>query len=228
MKLKKILAVLISAVTIVCLLPVAVSADSIFDTAKEIESGKKISKTLEKGSKETIDLKFTPTQSGTAKVKLSINANSIGFHVYDEDGNVLDFDYESNLGRRNTYTTTRIYWDHEAEVLKGTASFEVKTNKTYYIRTGREEYFGEGNGKFELSFSYPTGEEAPSALMGVTLRKGETLQLTANGSKAKWSSSDKSVVSVSGSGLVKAVKKGKAVITVKCGSKSQSIEVTVE
>lgn len=226
MKLKKILAVLISAVTIVCLLPVAVSADSIFDTAKEVESGKKISKTL--GKNETIDLKFTPTKSGTAKVKLSVNANSMGFFLYDEDGNELDFNYDAALGRRNTAITTSIYWDSKAEMLKGTVSFEVKANKTYYIRTERPSFATSGTGKFELSFSYPTGEEAPSALMGVTLKKGETLQLTANGSKAKWSSSDKSVASVSSSGLVKAVKKGKAVITVKCGSKSQSIEVTVE
>lgn len=226
MKFKKILAVLISAVTIVCLLPVAVSADSIFDTAKEVESGKKISKTL--GKNETFDLKFTPTKSGTAKIKLSANAEGISFYVYDEDGNELDFNYDATLGDRGSYYTSNISWDSKAEMLKGTVSFEVKANKTYYVRTGRLNGYIRGTGKFELSFNYPTGEEAPSALMGVTLKKGETLQLTANGSKAKWSSSDKSVASVSGSGLVKAVKKGKAVITVKCGSKSQSIEVTVE
>lgn len=224
MKFKKILAVLISAVTIVCLLPVAVSADSIFDTAKEIESEKKVSKTL--GRNETIDRKFTPTKSGTAKIKLNVNARCIDFFVYDEDGSELDYSVDVSLG--DYLGTKRIFWDSDAESIRGTVSFEVKANKTYYIRTGRSTNYTEGTGKFELSISYPTGEEEPSALMGVTLKKGDTLQLIANGSKAKWSSSDKSVASVSGSGLVKAVKKGKAVITVKCGSKSQSIEVTVE
>ncbi|MDE7288197.1 MAG: Ig-like domain-containing protein, partial [Oscillospiraceae bacterium] len=81
---------------------------------------------------------------------------------------------------------------------------------------------------FEASFTYPTGETAPSSLMSLTLKKGDTVQLGANGDNAKWSTSKKSVATVSSKGLVTAVKKGKAVITLKCGSKTQTIEIVVE
>lgn len=118
------------------------------------------------------------------------------------------------------------YWDSNAECYIGTFSFDVKANKTYYIKINRGGI--NGSGKFEASFKYPAGETEPSALMTMTVKAGNTVKLGANGDNASWSTSKKSVATVSKSGLVTAVKKGKAVITLKCGSKSQKIEIVVE
>ncbi len=63
-----------------------------------------------------------------------------------------------------------------------------------------------------------------------TLIKGETLQLKLSGTDAvtTWSSSDKSVASVSNAGKVTARKKGMATITAKSGGKKYKCEITVE
>lgn len=225
MKLKRIAAAALAAVSLLLSMAMPVSADSIFDTAKDIGSGKKVSKTLDKG--DTIDYKITPTENGTATVKLTANTNCIDFYVYDESGNELEFECSASLGSKNKYNG-KLYWDKSSETFKGNLSFDVKANKTYYIRAGRNANSVLGDGKFEASFKYPTGETIPSALMSLTLKKGDTVQLGANGDNAKWTTSKKSVAAVSDKGLVTAVKKGKAVITLKCGSKSQKIEIIVE
>lgn len=85
-----------------------------------------------------------------------------------------------------------------------------------------------GSGKIEASFKYPSEEQEPTVLMSLNLKKGDTVQLGANGDKASWKTSQKSVAMVSKDGLVTALKKGKAVITLKCGSKTQTIEIIVE
>ncbi len=63
-----------------------------------------------------------------------------------------------------------------------------------------------------------------------TLLTGQTLQLKLSGTKGKtkWTSSKKSVVTVSGSGKVTAKKSGSATITAKVGKKKYSCKVTVE
>lgn len=63
-----------------------------------------------------------------------------------------------------------------------------------------------------------------------TLLTGQTLQLKLSGTKGKtkWTSSKKSVATVSGSGKVTAKKSGSATITAKAGKKKYSCKVTVE
>ena len=60
----------------------------------------------------------------------------------------------------------------------------------------------------------------------LTIRVGENFKLKVKGKvkgKVKWTSSKKSVATVSSKGLVKAKKKGKAVITAKAGKKKMKI-----
>ena len=63
-----------------------------------------------------------------------------------------------------------------------------------------------------------------------TLLTGQTLQLKLSGTKGKtkWTSSKKSVATVSGSGKVTAKKSGSATITAKVGKKKYTCKVTVE
>lgn len=116
---------------------------------------------------------------------------------------------------------------HLSVLCKVSAIFKTDGGSfSYYIQIKRHGAVGKG--KIEVSFNYPTGETDPAALMSLTLKKGDTVQLGANGDKASWKTSQKSVAAVSKSGLVTAVKKGKAVITLNCGSKTQTIEIIVE
>lgn len=227
MRLKRILAAALAAVTFALAMAVPASAESIFDSAKNIDSGKKVSKTLDRGK--SMDYKITPTEKGTATVKVTAKTFMFYFYVYDEDGNDVSYDYgKITMGSKDLTSKKGFFWDKNAETFKGTFSFDVKANKTYYVQIKRYDWSYDGNGKFEASFKYPSGETEPSALMTMTVKAGDTVQLGANGDNASWSTSKKSVATVSKSGLVTAVKKGKAVITLKCGSKSQKIEIVVE
>ncbi len=222
MKLKRILTAAFAALTAVTLFMTAtVSADSIFDSAKNIDSGKKVSKTLD--SNETMEYKITPTEKGTATVKVTAQTYFFKFAVYDADGNKIDHEYDISMG---STTGTSYTWNKDAECFKGSLTFDVKANKTYYIQLKR--HGSNGSGKFEVSFKYPSEEKEPTALMTLNLKKGDTIQLGANGDKASWKTSQKSVATVSKDGLVTAVKKGKAVVTLTCGSKTQTIEIIVE
>ena len=64
----------------------------------------------------------------------------------------------------------------------------------------------------------------------ISLNIGKTYTLKASGTKGKitWTSSKKSVATVSSKGVVKAKKKGAAVITAKYGKKKLTCKVTVK
>ena len=64
----------------------------------------------------------------------------------------------------------------------------------------------------------------------VTLSVGGSQQLVLNGTNTvvKWSSSNKKIATVTKSGTVKGVKKGTATITVKSGSETVKVNVTVK
>ncbi len=86
------------------------------------------------------------------------------------------------------------------------------------VLTGCELIFG--GAKVTVSISQETAEVAV----------GETLQLTAtasDGSDVEWSSSDKTVVSVTRDGLIRGAKAGTATITAKSGEATATCEVTV-
>ena len=67
-----------------------------------------------------------------------------------------------------------------------------------------------------------------------TMKRGQSLKLKAaltpitSLQKVKWSTSNKKIVTVSKSGVIKAKKKGKATITVKSGNKKYNIKITVK
>ena len=75
--------------------------------------------------------------------------------------------------------------------------------------------------------------EASSIRMNTTkktlyVKKTYTLKLVGTKKKAKWSSSNKSVATVSSTGRVTAKKKGTATITAKVGNKKYTCKITVK
>lgn len=85
---------------------------------------------------------------------------------------------------------------------------------------------------FILTLAFPTNVNAKVKLnkKSITITKGKTYTLKINGTKkkAKWSSSKKSIVSVSKSGKVKGKKRGSSTITAKIGKKTYKCKVKVE
>ena len=233
MKIKRIAAAVLAAVMVVMTMAMTVSAESIFSSSKSIDSGKKVTKTLDRG--EALYYKFTPASKGTAKIKITAEVYSLHFYVYDEDGNDVAFKKDIPMGEEGS--NTKYYWKDSAETFKGTFSFSVAAKKTYYVKIDRGTDFGDehygsagngGTGKFEISFSYPTTTKADDTLLFTyTLKKGKTVQFGATDADAKWSTSNKSVATVSSKGVIKGVKKGEAIITIKSGSQTQKIKIIV-
>lgn len=73
-------------------------------------------------------------------------------------------------------------------------------------------------------------EKAGLSKASLTLEVGKTKTLKVTGTKSKvtWSSSDKSVATVTSNGKVKAKKAGKATIIAKAGKKKYECQVTVK
>ena len=231
MKIKRIAAALVAAVMVVMAMATTVSAANMFTTAKNVDTGKKITTTVgyDGHDGKSTAYKFTPTKKGTAKLKVTAEAHMFYFTIYDEDGNMLDIERDVSMGDYNRYDGT-CNWNGSTGVFKATFTFSVAAKKTYYVWVERPYSYSseKGSGKFEISFSYPTETKAADdTLLTYTLKKGKTIQFGATASDAKWSTSNKSVATVSSKGLIKGVKKGEAVITLKGGSQTVKIKIIV-
>jgi len=100
--------------------------------------------------------------------------------------------------------------------------------KTITLKPGEYSMVVDRDGPYYISLS---GEYYPEiSSEDITLEEGKTKTLKVNGtsSKVSWSSSKKSVATVSNKGVVKAKKAGKAVITAKCGKFTLKCKVTVK
>ncbi len=239
MALKKFAAILITAITAVTMCIVPVSADSIFDTAKEITSGKSYKITLEDEG-DVSDYKVEVSDKGTLSINFTSNMEYLNIFVMDSDGASIKLsDKEAKSGRyyNDNYG---FKWNEELEVCNASAKYSVKKG-TYYIRFKRcsitKTVKGSGDLKFSVSYPGESNEKVSDSsakdCITIYLDKGDTLQLGAlfggkENSSIKWSSSDKKVAKVSSKGVVKAAAEGKTVITAKSGKKSVSIVVIVE
>ena len=89
-KMKKIAAVMLSLVMIVCLFSVgAGAAGSVYANAKEIQNGKTVSAKLKKAGK-TADYYIKSSKSGKLKITVNVNLSVFGFYVYDVNGNYVN------------------------------------------------------------------------------------------------------------------------------------------
>lgn len=124
--------------------------------------------------------------------------------IDDYEGELLDSVFEKYLDLTNYYQKT-------ITLEAGKYSLYVDSDDPYYISLSGEYYP-------ELSSD------------NITLEEGKTKTLKVNGTSSNvyWSSSKKSVATVSNKGVVKAKKAGKAVITAKCGKYSLKCNVTVK
>lgn len=231
---RKIVAVLSAAVIAVSAcasMAVTAGADSIYDTAKAISSGKSVS-TILPAYNDTADYKITVSGSGTLKFSIESQMKELYMYVYDSDGNKISTiantdtsGYSADIGVKSHY----MVWNNTVEKYKGTVSYSVKSG-TYYIRFNRTS--SSGNGKLTFTATYPTGSSSKAKINYITLNlsKGDSLSLGADmtgSGTVTWKSSNSSAVSVTSSGRVTAKGYGSAIITAKVGKTTKKIKIVV-
>lgn len=230
-KIAAALSAAVIAVSACASMAVTAGADSIYDTAKAISSGKSVS-TILPAYNDTADYKITVSGSGTLKFSIESQMKELYMYVYDSDGNKISTiantdtsGYSADIGVKSHY----MVWNNTVEKYKGTVSYSVKSG-TYYIRFNRTS--SSGNGKLTFTATYPTGSSSKAKINYITLNlsKGDSLSLGADmtgSGTVTWKSSNSSAVSVTSSGRVTAKGYGSAVITAKVGKTTKKIKIVV-
>lgn len=230
-KIAAVLSAAVIAVSACASMAVTAGADSIYDTAKAISSGKSVS-TILPAYNDTADYKITVSGSGTLKFSIESQMKELYMYVYDSDGNKISTiantdtsGYSADIGVKSHY----MVWNNTVEKYKGAVSYSVKSG-TYYIRFNRTS--SSGNGKLTFTATYPTGSSSKAKINYITLNlsKGDTLSLGADmtgSGTVTWKSSNSSAVSVTSSGRVTAKGYGSAIITAKVGKTTKKIKIVV-
>lgn len=244
MKFKKIIAVALAAVMTAAALALPASAESIADSAVSKKSGESFSVKLADGKNH--DYKVKLTKGGDLKINLTSAAKSTIIYVYDADGNELlptDSACKNTTGtRQEAYFGNYIYcnWNSAMEKYKGLIAYNDLDKGTYYIRICKDSYGTySGQGKATIKFTFPGGSadsddssasNGEITMLQFILEEDDDLTLSAvkkGSGTVTWSSSDESVATVSSKGKVRAVRVGTAVITAKCGSSTQKVQIKV-
>lgn len=231
---KKILSAITAvaiAVSACASMALTVSAKSIYDTAKEIESGKEVTKTPP-SDQDCADYKVNVTGDGTLTLNITAKMWQFYVDVYDENGNLIDYsDKSGKSGTRewnSNYHHMYCTWNDTIEKFNGTISYPVSKGE-YYIRI--ERCSNHGNGKLALTATLPSQKQEKINYIAINLEKGDSVSLGASFSEGSgtvtWKSSKPSVATISSNGKVTANAKGSAIITAKCGSSTKKIKIVV-
>ncbi len=237
-KLKGILAIIISAALMLTAMSMVSFADQ-YDSAAKITSGKTVSGEISRDS--TILYKLTASEKGTLNLEWSTGIKWLEIRVIDEDGASIKVDSMDmkvgtlfSGGAESDYIDTE--WDKHSEKTKASASFSVNKG-TYYVKLWAPRMYSLSSnseeGSYKLTATYPSSSATDKTFsyLGITLKKGSTLQLEAVDADAKdtkWTSSKKKVAAVSSTGKITAKKKGTTIITCKSGDVTVTLKVTVK
>ncbi len=233
--LKKVFCGVLSAVMAFTM---CISSSAADEEIKYIDSGKKISFQMESKG-DYYNYKVELSKKGALSLKISASAELFYVMLLNENGEYMpDPEFEEEKGDCvfNPFTgAVFCSWDDGTESFKSTLKWNNLPKGTYCVKL-ISEYGHQIKGKTSISFSYPQEEKkeeaAKAELTGftITLKKGDTLQLGAlmdGEGIVKWSTSKKSVASVTSKGKVTAKGKGTATITAKCGDSKIKIKIKV-
>lgn len=226
---KKIIALILTALLILAMPAVsAFAAGKDMDSASLIESGKTY-----KGNTEEARWYKINTEKGVIRINAQITRYTYygcAIHLYNKDGAEVYPDSTSSVvGSVSTQRHFVFKASSDTERFKGYAEYSVKKS-TYYIKI--ESPYSVHNYKFKVTTPGAGDKSSDAKLVGFStaMKAGEILTLnpltSASGAKVTWSTSDKTVATVSG-GKITAVKAGTADITCKCGTTSMTIRVKV-
>ncbi len=232
---RKLLALLVVAVITVLAVTVT-SFASPYDEAIAIDSGETVEGTIF-DINSSLYYEITAKSSGTLTVNWSYGSSWSWLYVYNEDGAYIPVETLEvkagslqSGGEENDYIKGK--WNRASEKFSATSTYKVSKG-TYYIQLQDDSFSAHGDHKLKLSATYPTeSNDVKISYLGLTMKKGDTLQLSAilTGGKEKttWTSSKKKVASITSSGKVTAKKKGSTIITAKCGDSVVKLKITVK
>lgn len=231
--LKKIAAVITTAaiaVSAMVITSATAGADSIYDTATSISSGKAVSTTLYSDG-DCADYKVKVTEKGLLKLNITAQISYVNLYVYDANGNEIFYSDKSiSSGQIEYFHNYYLKWNESVEKFKGEISYPVSKGD-YYIRFKRDSNKGNGKLSFTATFPSTTAPKAKISYLTLELTKGSSIKLgavvTPTGSTVTWKSSNSSVATVSSTGKVTAKAKGSAIITAKSGTSTQKIKIIV-
>ncbi len=253
-KTKRLLAlavVLIVAVSVALCMFVSASAYNMADYARPVETDTYIYKTLQYDYKWTSNqykayYSFKCEADGPLSIWMRVSNNvSPNIVLYDSDGNEVAVDsVTTETGSHRIRKDSLVLFSDYVELTPsslfgyydGTINYTVKKGTYYlYYEDYCESYIELDENScatFELMVM-PTKKKEVVKLscFSLTLSKGDKISLgaaiTAKG-EVTWTSSKKSVATVSSKGRITAKKAGTTTITAKCGSSVVKIRIIVE
>ena len=242
-KFKKMTAVLLSVIMLVCIFSVPAGAASIADTAKSFSSGDTKTIKYSKNEYTTTDYSIKLSKTGNIVLSLSFNVSGLNLYLYDDNGNKYVHD-EANVSSGSEYKSWSGYiscsWNKTVEKFKGTLTYKNMKKGTYYLRIEKMNIYGGGSGstgKASIKITYPSADSSNDSkavlnYISIPMEVGDTMQLSGvlsenTGEKVTWTSSKTSVAEIDSTGKVKAKKAGTSVITATLGKVSLKIQIKV-
>lgn len=226
-KINKVLAMLISAVIMITVLSVSAFAYG-FDEAEDVSIGDTV-----KGEMTDYDTKYykvSVKEKGTLTIDFTTQIRATYWALFDEDGAYVTVSSNKMKAGTSDSGSERLRVVENQTSQKATGIIDYKVNKgTYYLALSNDNPYG---GKsFKVSFSFKKNGQKEFSYLGITMKKGSTMQLEAvdaDKDDISWSSNKKSIVTVSSTGKLTAKKKGTAIITCESGDVTVKLKVVVK
>lgn len=231
-KFKKITAVLLSlvmAVTTLTALSVTASAASEREEkAVAIILNKKVSVPT---NKSTNYYKFTIKEETDVWLEYTAYTSGLDFEIYNSKNQRYVYNSKDiSLGTYNLSYVIKGKWDEEKEKAQGRLRYTLDPGE-YYLEVYRAD--DSGTGKISFTLNAPVDESPEIDYISMTVEEGTKITLgavlTTNSKKSvKWSSSNKTVASITSKGVLTAKAEGTTTITGKVGDSTVKIKVKVK
>lgn len=228
-KLSKVLAVLFAAMLMMTAVSVSAFAYGL-DDAENV----KVDDTVkgEMSDYGTTYYKVDVSEKGTLTVDFTTQIRATDWSLFNEDGAYVTVSaLKMKAGTSNGEVgseTFRVVENQTSQKATGTISYKVNKG-SYYLALHNDNPYG---GKtYKVSFSFKKDNAKVFSYLGITMKKGSTMQLEAvdaDKDDTSWSSSKKAIVTVSDTGKLTAKKKGTAIITCESGDTVVKLKITVK
>jgi hypothetical protein len=224
MKTKKIISAILAAVMMLSL-TISVSAETMFERAKEVKVNSSYKVELSKKYGAVTTVKFTLTTDTTITISMDSDLGAFKYKMFNSNGEEKS---PKNLKETSGYINSYyVYDDDDTGFAKVSADYTLSKG-TYYFQLDTDSDTG-NYVKFKISD--PNAKSVTALSLSITVDTGDTLDLggvvTPSNSKITWKSSNTEVATVSADGTVEAVAAGKATITATAGGKTASITIVV-